>query len=241
MRSVSSQLGMFRPDASALSLARPYVATLLVKQGEREAILEHLTADTWGGVTLYLRVVPPELRSSSGDTPPARELDRIARASGDRGVYLDVAGTPRRRRRATPMPADYVRRHYESAIAVGSAFAPVYPFGRPDLAATIADFCHNELGAAALVSVDSAFMFGARRFVDELRAEVRSLGVVPSQLDVLLDLGFLRPGSDDPASILWLLRETLDAVPWRSAIIAATSVPNSMSEDIHASERDRHA
>jgi hypothetical protein len=228
---VSSQLPMFRLAAPQSSLLGDYVACLLVKQGEREA-LEHLTQETLEGFTPLLRVLPPELRTRESDIPPTSEFTRIAGAMGDRAVYLDVAGTPRRRRRAKTLSPEFVRLQYEAAQGAGLTFAPVYPFGRSDLASVIADATDHELGAALSIRAESGTTFGTRRFVDNLRDEVRQLRLSPAKLDLIVDIGYLSPGVDESESVIWLIGQALEAAPWRSAVLLATSVPDSLADHV---------
>lgn len=124
MKRLSSQLGMFPREATASTLMAPYVPVLLIKRGEREA-LSRLSAAALGRVTPWMRVVPPELRSTEDDTQPAGEFSRLAAILGDRAVYLDVVGTPRRDRALPPLDGEYLDRMLSSATAAGMSTDPV--------------------------------------------------------------------------------------------------------------------
>lgn len=231
MKRLSSQLGMFPREATASTLMAPYVPVLLIKRGEREA-LSRLSAAALGRVTPWMRVVPPELRSTEDDTQPAGEFSRLAAILGDRAVYLDVVGTPRRDRALPPLDGEYLDRMLSSATAAGLAFAPVYPLGRADLAPVVARHAQAELGAAVLVTPASAFTWGARSLTEKVRSEAGALDLEGPQLDLMVDLGYLRDGSDDPESAAWLVRAAADAYAWRSILVAATSVPDSLADEI---------
>jgi hypothetical protein len=221
---------MFRRPAAVATLGRGYVPILLVKRGERQA-LAHLAERTWLGLTPWLRVVPPELRSGGDDAPPQAEMARLSRIIGDRAIYLDTAGTPRRSRRSPILGSDYVHQHLEAAAAAGLAVAPVYPFGRNDLAAVVAQFS-EDFGAAVRLSPDDALTLDPQQLDTMIQHQVEVLGVDPGRLDLLIDLGYVPEGFDDPTSAIWLAKHAIASVPWRSVILAGTSVPDSLAQDI---------
>lgn len=231
MVSLSSQLRMFRQDGDPATIGHPYVPILLAKQGERMA-LERMPPGVWDSITPYIRIVPPELRDRTEADPPPEEIGRLARAARDHVLYLDPVGAPRRRRRIAPLGAAYVRQVYEAAVASDLAFAPVYPFHRRDLAGTTVAFTSDALGAAVLVPKDEAISWGSSRLDIELREEVRSLGIEPARLDALVDLGYISADANDVASVVWLVRQVANAAPWRSVILAGTSIPDSLSTEI---------
>lgn len=231
MSVVSSQQRLFRREGDPSSMRRPYVPILLAKQGERIG-LGRLDPTVRDLITPYLRIVPPELRRKDADVAPPEEIGRLARVLGDRAAYLDAVGAPRRDRRAAPLGATYVRDMYEAADAADMAYAPVYPFGRPDLGSTIAAFASEVLGAAFLLQAEAAVTWGGGRLRDRLRDEVRALDIEPGRLDVVVDLGYLADGADDPTSTIWLVREVAAAVPWRSLVLAGTSIPDSVAREI---------
>ena len=231
MTTLSSQLRMFRRDGDPATIGHPYVPILLAKQGERTA-LEHLPPLVWESVTPCIRIVPPELRDRTEADPPPAEIARIARAAGDHAVYLDPVGAPRRRRRIAALGVSYVRQVYEAAVASDLVFAPVYPFRRRDLAPTTIEFATVGIGAAVLVPKAAAITMGVGRLDLELREEVRSLGIEPGRLDVIVDLGYISAGANDVSSVVWLVRQVTVAAPWRSVILAGTSIPDSLSAEI---------
>ncbi len=232
MTLLSSQLAMFPQAARPGGLAHAYVPILLAKRGEVRA-MEHLGDSVWESLTPWLRVLPPELRSGRDDEPPVGLMTRLGRVLGDRPVYLDVAGVPRRSRQASVLDEPYVKHLYEAALAANIAFAPVYPLGRRDLTAEIgATGRQMGLGAAVAVPAQNLVTWGAERLRDRIEEEVRMLGFPPSELDLMLDLGYLAPGQDDPTSVLWLLREVANAQSWRSVVLAGTAVPDSVAEEI---------
>lgn len=231
MTRLSSQLGMFPREARTSTLLAPYVPILLMKRGEREA-LAHMPSAAVEGVTPWMRVVPPELRSSKDDGQPAAEFARLAGILRDRAVYLDIAGTPRRGRALPALDADYVDRLLDAATAAGLAYAPVYPLGRHDLARVVARHAQPDLGAAVLLTAAAAFTWGTRSITAEVKEQVGALGLEGHQVDLMVDLGYLREGADDPASAAWLVRAGADAYAWRSVILAGTSIPDSLAGDI---------
>jgi hypothetical protein len=227
MTSESRQLALLPRPAAVATLGREYVPILLVKRGERQA-LAHLAPETWLGLTPWLRVLPPELRSRDDDRPPDAEMLRLNEIVGDRALYLDVAGTPRRSRRAPVLDREYVHRHFEAAVTAGLAIAPVLPLGRNDLAPVVARFAAN-LGAAVRLAPQDALTWSPREFESSIRRCVETLGIEESRLDVLIDLGYLDPNFDDQSSVLWLAEQVVAAARWRSVMLAATSVPDSLS------------
>ena len=231
MDRVSRQLGMFPREASTSTLLTEYVPILLLKRGEREA-LGHLTSAALERVTPWMRVVPPELRSNDNDGQPAGEFARLASVLRDRAVYLDVIGTPRRRRALPALDADYLDRLLDAATAAGLAFAPVYPLGREDVAGIVARHTQPGLGAAVLLTPAAAITWGTRSLTDKVRTEVGVLGLEGAQVDLMVDLGYLRDGADDLASAAWFVRAGADAFAWRSIIVAGTSVPDSLADEI---------
>lgn len=231
MSVVSSQPRLFRREGDPSTLRRPYVPILLAKQGERIGF-GHVDPAVRDLMTPYLRIVPPELRRKDADAAPPEEIGRLARLLGDQVAYLDAVGAPRRDRRAAPLGAAYVRDIYEAAEAADMAYMPVYPYGHPDLASTVGSFVSDVLGAAFLLRNEAAVNWGGGRLRDQLRGEVRSLGIEPGRLDVVVDLGYLADGADHPASAIWLVREVAAAVPWRTLILAGTSIPDSVAREI---------
>ncbi len=231
MVTTSRQLGLFATPAQTGSLGRPYVPILLLKRGEITA-LENLSAEARSRLTPLLRVVPPALRSSRDDQPPLAAMARIGRALAGRAVYLDVAAVPRRDRRAVRLDAGYAHSLYEAAVDAGIPFAPVYPFGRPDLAVvTIAAEHETGLGVAVAVNAQRLVAWDGGRPRDVLARELDALEISPSRLDLLIDLGYL-PTRADETSLSWLVSEFADDQPWRSVIIAGTSVPDSVASEI---------
>ena len=193
--------------------------------------LEQISAEAWASLTPYLRVVPPGLRRRRDDDPRPDEIARLARVTGERIVYLDAAGSPRRSPRLAPLGITYVRDVYEVAVASNLAFVPVYPFRRPDLVDTVASFA-SDFGAGVLVTADSALTLGTGRLYAEIRDEVRTFGVEPSRLDALVDLGYIPPGSSEAGSAVWLLQQVMAAAPWRSVVLVGTSIPDSVASEV---------
>jgi hypothetical protein len=225
MVAVSSQPKLFRFEGDPATADSPYVPVLLIKKGEREA-LERIDVGTRDAITPWLRGVPPELARQDGREAPPDEIKRIARATGDHAVYLDVVGTPTRQSSAPKLRHAFVADVYDAALEVDLPFMPVYAFGRMDLLATVAGYESPALGAAVLVRAGATMMYGTRSLQEELRAQVISLGILPGRLDVMIDFGFIQPGTSDPRSALRLARSVGDAVPWRSIIVSGNSVPN---------------
>lgn len=231
MVAVSSQPKLFRFEGDSSTADAPYVPILLIKQGEREA-LKRIDLDTRDGITPWLRVVPPELAREDGRAAPPDEIKRIARATGDHAVYLDVVGTPRRKPSAPRLTRAFVADVYDAALEFDLPFIPVYPFGRTDLSSTVAAYESPAFGAAVLVRANATMMLGTKSLREELRAQVIALGVQPGRLDVMVDFGLIESGTSDPRTALRLVREVAAAAPWRSIIVSGNSVPNSFAGEI---------
>ena len=231
MPKVSTQSTLFRVDGDPSTAAGPYVPILLIKQGERQA-LERIDVETRHGITPWLRVVPPELAREDGSDVPPDEIRRFARATEGHAVYLDVAGAPRRQISSPRLGSAYITSIFETALDAGLSFLPVYPFGRPDLASTIAAYESPASGGAVLVRANALLVFGAGSFARNLDMEVNGLGIDPSRLDVMLDLGYIDAGASDPSSEVRLVRQLADAFAWRSIIVSGSSVPDSFAGEV---------
>jgi len=231
MTNVSSQTKLFRAEGDRESVTRPYVPILLIKQGERQA-LEKVDQSTRALFTPWIRVLPPEAAGENAERTRSRELGRLAKVSGSDAVYLDVAGTPRRGRARARLGMPFVRQVYIEALSVDLPFVPVVPFDRPDLSETTAEFQSAALGASVLIRSDTVVMTGNRKFEDLLRDQVRQLAIEPARLDVMIDLGYIPSGLAGWESAVWLVRKVVGAVPWRSVILAGTSVPESFAAEV---------
>jgi hypothetical protein len=230
MTDMSSQLGIFRRGEPA-TISCPYVPILLAKRGERVA-LERISEQTRDLITPFIRIVPPELRRHHEDDPPPTEIARLARIAGDRVVYLDAVGSPRRQPRVAPLGMNYMQRIYEAAVAQSLSFAPVYPFRRTDLMDLVRAFTFDEIGAAVVVRANAGLGWGNARLDLDLRGEVRSLGIEPARLDAVIDLGYVPESADGSASATWLVRQVAAAAPWRSVTLVGTSVPDSVADEV---------
>lgn len=231
MVAVSSQTKLFKFDGDPASAGAPYVPILLIKQGEREA-LERIDGGTRDAITPWLRVVPPELAREDGRVAPPDEIRRIARATGDHAVYLDVVGSPRRRRSLPRLGPTYVASIFEAALEADLPFIPVYPFGRTDLSSTVAAYESPALGGAILVRADAMLMVGSKGLQADLRSQVITLGIEPGRLDVMVDFGFIGVAGSETRTALRLARQVADAAPWRSVIVSGSSIPNSFAGEV---------
>ena len=108
----------------------------------------------------------------------------------------------------------------------------MYPFRLTDVADLVRVFTSDAVGAAVLVPPDAGVAWSNASLDLELRDEVRRLGIPPAQLDAVVDLGYIPVGADGQASAIWLVRQVAAAAPWRSIIVAGTSVPDSVAEEV---------
>jgi hypothetical protein len=207
---------------------------LLMKRGEITA-LQRMAPHIKNGITPWLRVLPPELRSTRDSDPPFQAMSRLAADLAGQSVYLDAAAVRRRARRATSLDAPYVDAIYEAAGDAGLSFSPVYPMGRQDLADVVSMTARTVgLGAAIHVDAQSLVAWDGKRPADVLRADLELLEVPAGEIDLMVDLGYLASPPDE-ISLRWLLSEFAGIAAWRSLIVAGTSVPDSVASDV---ERD---
>jgi hypothetical protein len=72
---------------------------------------------------------------------------------------------------------------------------------------------------------------GGRTVGETLKLECDRLGATPSDVDLIIDLGWMRPGSQMTAADLTsFLDDALAPGPWRNVIVAGTPVPRSLTE-----------
>ena len=123
-------------------------------------------------------------------------------------------------------------RIYEACADAGLAFSPVHPSGRDDLGEITAR-AEEAFGLGAVIHIDtrSLVSWGGNRPRATIAADLDALKLTASEVDVMLDLGYLAEPVDD-LSLRWLLEELLPDFGWRSVIIAATSVPKSVAGEV---------
>jgi hypothetical protein len=127
--------------------------------------------------------------------------------------------------------AGFAQTIFQAAGEAGLAFAPVYLVGRTDTATIVAEFArHQSLGLAVRFRVADLIARGSRQLADLLAVEITALDQIPGSMDLVVDLGYMSPDAELSASDLAPLLERLqNTTPWRSIVVAATSVPPSVA------------
>jgi hypothetical protein len=226
-----TQIALHIPSVTDLSAAgHGYVPLLLDRAGERRA-LRGCDAATWASMTPLIAV------ARYGDPPSRAALTHRAKALcaavGERPFYLDLEGIAPCRRLATPrgQRATLAVLHAEAARR-GLAFMPVArSTDGPRRLAIVADAVgEHGRGLALRHRLGSRLRRTGEGPADRLLRTVESVASTPQAVDLILDLGWLDP--DSAPSARWVARQihALSAsADWRSVILAATCVPQSIS------------
>lgn len=212
----------------------PYVPLLLDRKGERRALAD-LGDEVWPQVTPLVQITPPALRDGDEQsTPPAQWVAALARAVGDRVIYLDPAGVERRSRAAKPIGPAIVAAVLDGAAEAGMRFVPVYPVGqRPLVELVTRTSTAQRLGLAIRLRVDGLAGMGSRSIADRLAAELETLATPAATTDLVIDLAYLHPDFTIEADDVRRIIDPLLAIgPWRSLVIAASSVPATLADEV---------
>lgn len=225
-----SQIALNIPVADFTSVGPRYVPLLLDRAGERRA-LRGCDETTWASMTPLIAV------ARYGDPPTRGALKSRAKALheavGDRPFYLDLEGIAPCGRVATPRGkrATLAVLH-EEAAGRGLSFMPVArSTDGPRRLAMVADAVgEHGRGLALRHRLGSRLRRTGEGPADRLLRTVDSVAATSAEVDLILDLGWLDP--DSAPSARWVARQiqALSAsAAWRSVILAATCVPQSIS------------
>jgi hypothetical protein len=232
-------------ESTVISLADParvhegqgaeYVPLLLDRRGERFA-LSILPEPTWNATMPLVQLPPKDRRDLPQQTKdPLDWIRELAAAAGDHALYLDCTGVALRSRRQVRTTASEADTLYGHALSVGLRFAPVYTIGQPDTRLVIRNVSASvPLGVAVRFRPLGLAAVGSRSVTTVAADELGSLGIALDKADLILDLGYLDPDSTvAETGISTLLEELTRLGGWRSVTIAATSVPESVSEFVN--------
>lgn len=212
--------------------ARSYVPVLQDRNGERTA-LRHASTAAWSGMTPLIEVVPWGNRFSAGSIR-ARAAN-LRDVVGRHPIYLDVKDFDP----TTPIEASSDRQPmlellFEAATRRELRFLPVAWSDSSD--------AHLKILAAAVDTSGRGLALRHRlnrvlpsgvSVEARVRLLLRTLGVEPSEVDLMLDLEYLDP--DGTTSVRWLtdLMANLGQVgSWRSTVLIATSMPSSFGNGL---------
>ena len=216
--------------AASPAVGHRYVPLLLDRAGERRALRDS-DATTWATMTPLVAV------ARYGDPPTSSALKSRAKelhvAVGERPFYLDLEGIAPGRRIATPRGArETLVVLHEEAARRGLAFMPVArSTDRPRRLAIVGDAINEHgRGLALRHRLGSRLQRTGEGPTDRLLRTVEAVAATPGEVDLILDLGWLDP--DSTMSARWVAQQiqALSArANWRSVILAATCVPQSMA------------
>lgn len=226
-----SQIALNIPVSADLPAVGPrYVPLPLDRAGERRA-LRGCDETTWASMT-------PLIAVARFGKPPTRgalksRAKALHEAVGDKPFYLDLEGIAPCGRLATPRGkrATLAVLH-EEAARHGLAFMPVArPTDGPRRLAIVAHASEEHgRGLALRHRLGSRLQRTGEGPADRLLRTVDSVAATPEAVDLILDLRWLDPDSAPSAG--WVARQiqALSATAaWRSVILAATCVPQSIS------------
>ncbi|MEY2514952.1 MAG: hypothetical protein QOJ89_2310 [bacterium] len=226
-----SQIAIHIPTDAGLPGVRPrYVPLLLDRSGERRA-LRHADEATWASMTPLIAVArygPPPTRGALKSRAKA-----LHSAVGERPFYLDLEGIAASRRVATPGgERETLAVLHEEAARRGLAFMPVARStdGPRRLAMVAAAVREHGRGFALRHRLGSRLQRTGEGPADRLLRTVEAVGAAPGGVDLILDLGWLDP--DSGPSARWVAQQIQalsTSANWRSVILAATCVPQSIS------------
>lgn len=206
-----------------------YAPILLDRAGERAA-LAGLPSFVWERLTPFIRVAPATQEERSQRVAELGEwIDSLARAVGSHRIYLDPNGI---QAASNPKDSPVLITTYEAARSAGIDFMPVHTLGvraTAGPASTAAAIDGRGLALRYLVAAQMAI--GARRPCEAIGTEVQSLGVEFREIDLFIDLGWIRPRDDlDGADLAPLIAEIKRLGPWRSIALTGTCVPETLAD-----------
>ena len=200
-----------------------YVPVLLDWPGELNALASAPVARL-DRMTPLIQIAPAATKTLELGRWARDRVRRIEAALGQRPIYLDLL-----------VPARSVRPLFEivleEARRAGLTFVPVHSVGTGSLDAATASLVQDRRGVAIRYRAGTTVSMGGQTVGDALKTECDRLGARPSDADLIIDLGWMRPGSEMAAADLsGFLGDALAPGPWRNVIVAGTSVPRSLTE-----------
>ena len=200
-----------------------YVPVLLDWPGELNALASTPT-DRLDRMTPLIQIAPSATKTMELGRWARDRVRRIGASLGQRPIYLDLLVPARSVRPLFEMVLDEARR-------AGLTFVPVHSVGTGSLGAGAASVVQDGRGVALRYRAGTTVSMGGRTVGDTLKLECDRLGAPPSDVDLIIDLGWMRPGSEMAAADLSdFLDDALAPGPWRNVIVAGTSVPRSLTE-----------
>lgn len=208
-----------------------YVPVLLDRPGERDA-LANTGGEAWHRMTPVVQV---ELRGASATEPSdnsvRHKIRQLDSALGARPFYLDVLPNGRR---AAGAVARYALRVHRAALATGLRSTPVHGLGRNDHGAAIAAMEESGMrGIAMRIPLLETIGIGAGSLADRVRRELDTMRLGPAEVDLIMDMGYLRPEDELPApDLAMLVGECVEVGRWRRLILVGSSIPASLADEV---------
>jgi len=233
MYALPVQQPLFETSLSSPIPAGPlhYVPVLLGRPGERDA-LANAGGQVWQRTTPLVQV---ELRGATATEPTdgsvRDKIRQLASALGTRPFYLDVLPNGRR---AAGAVARYALRVHRAALAAGLRTTPVHGLGQSDHGAAVVAMEESGMrGIALRMPLLETIGVGAGSPADRLRRELDNMRLEPGEVDLIMDMGYLRPEDELAASDLaMLIAECGDVGRWRRLILLGSSMPSSLAEEV---------
>ncbi|MGD0121690.1 MAG: beta family protein [Candidatus Limnocylindrales bacterium] len=200
-----------------------YVPVLLDWPGELNA-LASTPADRLDRMTPLIQIAPSAVKTLELGRWARDRVRRIGATLGQRPLYLDLLVPARSLRPLFEMVLDEARR-------AGLTFVPVHSVGTGSLDAAAASVVQDGRGVAIRYRAGTTVSMAGQTLGGILKTECDRLGARPSDADLIIDFGWMRPGSEMTAADLsGFLEDVLAPGPWRNVILAGTSVPRSLTE-----------
>lgn len=159
----------------------------------------------------------------------AQQLSMFDEPADPPSVLYDVRNVEGRRTQSGEHP---IARLHARLAAIAVRGTPVTTLGKDsEHLAAVAAVAHE---GGVCIRLDRNQWADPDHLAAESVALLTELGIEPSNVDVVIDLGQLRP--EDASSALLLARGALRAMPavheWRSVVVAASSFPSTVSDAV---------
>jgi hypothetical protein len=211
-----------------------YVPILKAKFGEFQALRELQPAKK-RSITPMIVIQPVDLNPDTG--LPTKTVDahvqlipqRILEAWGpDQSIFVDFANDPDDRMLDGSHPLTYV---FDESRALGLKLIPVTGISRESDYQEAVGRVASIDGRGVCFRLETEDLEDDEELADELDSLCSELELSPGQVDILIDLG---PIAEDQMPIIQsFLRNLLRFFPkindWRSLILSATSIPETLS------------